>query len=96
MRLEQLTKQEFRKQLSIAGDPDKIMELSDEIWELVCKIDHKNPAELANMEFSLYRMAAELRRELKQLGRTKGQHYTPYVNRKVIKETPRETFKGST
>lgn len=90
MRLEQLTKQEFRKQLSIAGDPDKIMELSDEIWELVCKINHKNPAELANMEFSLYRMAAELRRALKQLGRTRGQQYDGYVTRKVIKNTPKQ------
>lgn len=60
--LSQMTWNEVREQMSIAGSPDKITQLGRDIEALLMPaIDATNRAELTNTEFMLQRLLAEIK-----------------------------------
>lgn len=75
-KLSQLSTQDMREQMSIAGSPEKITNLMTEIEALIAKtIDVNNPAELINTAFALDRLKAEIKLLAGQLGKRNGQKY---------------------
>jgi len=61
-RLSQLTNKEFKAQLSIAGDPDKVMEIKENLEDLMNgRLNTHNIAELENMCFALDKIKADLK-----------------------------------
>jgi hypothetical protein len=61
-KLTAMTWSDMQQEMSIAGDPEKIAELGQEIMELIVyKTDRTNRAELINIEFMLQRIIAETR-----------------------------------
>jgi len=62
-KLYQMTREEFLKEMSIAGSPEKIATLGDDVMKLIAsKLDVTNRAELTNVELMLQRTLAEIRR----------------------------------
>ena len=58
-----MTREEFLKEMSIAGSPEKIATLGDDVMKLIAsKLDVTNRAELTNVELMLQRTLAEIRR----------------------------------
>jgi hypothetical protein len=61
-KLTSLSWDDMQKEMSIAGDPDKIAQLGKDIEQLISsKIDATNRAELTNIEFMLQRLIAEVK-----------------------------------
>lgn len=58
-RIGQLTTQEVKEQMSIAGDPDKLITMMNEMLTVMAKVDNTNAAELLNLELVLQRLLAE-------------------------------------
>lgn len=57
-----MTWADVQQEMSIAGSPEKITQLGEDILELIGKtIDATNRAELTNVEFMLQRILAETR-----------------------------------
>lgn len=53
---------DMRKEMSIAGNPDKITQLGKGIMETIAaKMDSTNRAEMTNVEFALQRILAEVK-----------------------------------
>ena len=62
MKLHQMTWDQVEKEMSIAGNPDKIAQLGRNITQLIADAhDKTNRAELTNIEFMLKRVAAEIK-----------------------------------
>ncbi len=60
-RLRDMTSAELKMEMSLAGSPDKIMDLGDEILRLVYnKMDKTNIAEHINVILMLRRIVAEI------------------------------------
>lgn len=61
-KLSKMNTEDMRKEMSIAGSPDKITalmtDINNMIWE---KVNKKNIAELINVEFALDRVKAEVK-----------------------------------
>lgn len=61
-RLINMSWDEVQSEMSIAGSPEKIGAVCKDAWYLIeGKIDGTNYAELANVEFGLKRMLAEIK-----------------------------------
>lgn len=60
-RIADLTTAEMREQMSIAGNPEKLTAMMQEILGVMSKVDSTNAAELINLEFVMQRMLAESR-----------------------------------
>lgn len=75
-KLSQLSTEDMRNQMSIAGSPDKVTDLMTEINDLMAdKLDLTNPAELLNVDFALQRLRAEVKIWVRQLERKTKQKY---------------------
>lgn len=61
-KLSQLTTAQLKEEMSIAGNPDKLMAMFEDIHTITGKVDTTNPAELINLELVLQRHLAEVRR----------------------------------
>jgi hypothetical protein len=62
MKLHKMTWEQVAQEMSIAGDPDKIAKLGQQIMQLIAEShDKTNRAELTNIEFMLKRVIAEIR-----------------------------------
>lgn len=69
--LSQMTTEDVKKELSIAGSPDKLIAMMGEIGDIMAKVDQTNAAELINLEFIMRRLQAEVRVWIKHYeGRT--------------------------
>lgn len=69
-----MTWAEVQKEMSIAGNPEKIAKLGQEIWEKVAStIDAKNVAELINVQIALNRVLAEVKGEQRRHDKRTGQ-----------------------
>jgi hypothetical protein len=60
-RLSQLTTDELKEQLSIAGSPNKLIGMMQDILVIMAKVDQTNAAELINLDLVLRRLQAEVR-----------------------------------
>jgi hypothetical protein len=60
-RLSQMTTEEVKQELSIAGSPEKLIGMMGEIGDIMAKVDQTNVAELINLELILRRLQAEVR-----------------------------------
>lgn len=60
-RLSQMATEDVKKELSIAGSPDKLIGMMGDIGDIMSKVDHTNAAELINLDFIMRRLHAELR-----------------------------------
>jgi hypothetical protein len=60
-KLSQMSTEDVKKELSIAGSPDKLIVMMGEIGDIMSKVDQTNVAELINLEFILHRLQAEVR-----------------------------------
>jgi hypothetical protein len=61
-KLTSLSWDDMQKEMSIAGDPDKIAQLGKDIEQLIStSIDATNRAELTNVDFMLQRLTAEVK-----------------------------------
>jgi hypothetical protein len=60
-KLSQMSTPQVREELSIAGNPDKIMGMHSQILGIMGQVDSKNAAELINLEFIMQRLLAENR-----------------------------------
>ena len=61
-KLSQMTWAEVQKEMSIAGRPERITQLGEDVLNLIGHaIDASNRAELTNVEFMLQRVLAEIR-----------------------------------
>lgn len=61
-KLSTLTWADVKKEMSIAGDPDKIIQIGGDIHDLiVSRINSRSIPELENMQFALKRVLAELK-----------------------------------
>jgi hypothetical protein len=58
-RLSELTTDDMREQMSIAGDPDKLVAMMQEMEVVMSRVNRKNSAELINLEFVMKRLHAE-------------------------------------
>jgi len=58
-KLSQMTTGQFNDELSIAGNPEKIMTMHNAILSTMSAIDSNNAAELINLYFLMQRMTAE-------------------------------------
>lgn len=56
-----MTWADVQKEMSIAGSPEKITKLGQDIESLFTVIDQTNRAELTNVEFMLQRLIAEIK-----------------------------------
>lgn len=73
-KLGQMTTEEVKQEMSIAGSPDKIVGIMHDVLLIIAeKVDHTNAAELINMELALRRVAAEVKLTIKRLGKRTGQ-----------------------
>jgi hypothetical protein len=62
--------EDMRKEMSIAGSPDKITKLGDALMRIVeVSLDYTNHAELTNAMFALDRIKAEVKAAQKRLER---------------------------
>lgn len=69
-KLYQMTWAEVQQEMSIAGSPEKIAQLGNEVMGLiVSKMDATNRAELINVEFMLQRVLAEIKAEQRRYDR---------------------------
>jgi len=60
--LSTMTWDDVQKEMSIAGNPEKIAQIGRDIEDLFfTKLDSKNRAELTNVEFMLKRLIAEIK-----------------------------------
>lgn len=58
-KLSQMTRGQFESELSIAGNPKKIMDMYGDMLGIMGRVDETSGAELINLEFLLKRMTAE-------------------------------------
>lgn len=56
-----MSTEDVKKELSIAGSPDKLIAMMSDIGDVMSKVDQTNAAELINLEFILHRLQAEVR-----------------------------------
>lgn len=71
-----MTEEQFKNEISMAGSPNKIIALMNEIHNLmVANIDTTNAAEIINTSLMLRRLNAELKLWLKMLSDKTGQKY---------------------
>ena len=64
-KLSQMSTQELKAELSIAGSPDKLIGMMSEIGDVMAKVDQTNAAELINLDFIVRRLHAEVRMWMK-------------------------------
>ncbi|MCG2614904.1 hypothetical protein LZZ85_11450 [Terrimonas sp. NA20] len=70
-KLTQMNWDDVKKEMSIAGSPEKMTELGKEIMKIVHeKVDSTNRAELTNAEFAIQRVLAEIRLTQKRYDRS--------------------------
>lgn len=72
-----LSSADFKEELSIAGSPDKIMDMKERIVAIMAEVNSKNAAELINLEFLMERLLAESRTWMKLYGQRTGQKIYP-------------------
>lgn len=60
-KISQMTTQQVKEEMSIAGSPDKLSGMMDEMLNVMAKVDMTNSAELINLEFVMQRLLAESR-----------------------------------
>lgn len=72
-RLSQMSTEDVKNELSIAGSPEKLIKMMSDIGDVMAKVDPKNAAELINLEFILRRMQAEVRVWMKKYEDRTGQ-----------------------
>lgn len=60
-----MTTQQVKEEMSIAGSPDKLIGMMDEMLKVMGKVDKTNAAELINLEFAMQRLLAESRKWIK-------------------------------
>jgi hypothetical protein len=72
-KLSQMSTEDVKNELSIAGAPDKLIGMMGDIGNIMSKIDHTNPAELINLDFILRRLRAEVRIWMKHYEERTGQ-----------------------
>jgi len=58
-KLSQMTSGQFKEELSIAGSPEKIMDMQQRILSIMSEVNDKNAAELINLEFLMRYLTAE-------------------------------------
>ena len=76
-RLINLTWAEMQAEMSIAGNPEKIGQLGNVVWDLISQtIDFTNAAELINVQFAIQRIQAEIKGEMKRYEERTGQKIT--------------------
>jgi len=63
----------MKEQFSIAGNPDKMIMMMQEILSVMAKVNPKNSAELINLEFLMQRMWAESKTWIKLYEQRTGQ-----------------------
>ncbi len=75
-KLSQMTTEDMRREMSIAGSPDKITGLMTDIINLIAStVDLQNPPELTNTDFALRRVRAELKQWIRNLEKRNNQQY---------------------
>jgi hypothetical protein len=75
-KLSTMSMEDLRQEMSIAGSPNKVMEMCGHAWDMIrTRLDPTNPAELINIDLMLRRMQAEIRLQLKVLEKRTGQKY---------------------
>lgn len=73
-KLSQMTTEDVRKEMSIAGSPDKIVGIMTSVLSMIWQnVDTTNAAELINLEFAMRRVTAEVQQARKRLGKRTGQ-----------------------
>jgi hypothetical protein len=60
-RLSQMSTEDVKNELSIAGSPDKLIKMMGDIGDIMAKVDVTNAAELTNLDFIIRRLHAEVR-----------------------------------
>lgn len=60
-KLSQMSTEDVKKELSIAGAPDKLIEMMGDMGDIMSKVDQTNAAELINLDFIIRRLHAEVR-----------------------------------
>lgn len=71
--ISQLTTEEVKELMSVAGNPEKIADIMIEMLMLASSADETNPAELINLELAVERVLAEVRLLKRQYEETTGQ-----------------------
>jgi hypothetical protein len=64
-KISQLTTAQMREEMSIAGSPDKLVKILQDIEKIMATVDTTNCAELINLEFVMQRLLAEARTWIK-------------------------------
>lgn len=72
-KLSQMSTEDVKKELSIAGSPEKLIEMMGDMGDTMCKVDQKNAAELINLDFIIRRLRAEVRVWMKRYEDRTGQ-----------------------
>jgi len=60
-KLSQMSIEDVKKELSIAGAPEKLIGMFGDIGDIMAKVDQTNAAELINLDFIVRRLHAEVR-----------------------------------
>ena len=71
--ISQLTTEEVKELMSVAGNPEKIADIMIEMLMLASSADETNPAELIKLELAVERVLAEVRLLKRQYEETTGQ-----------------------
>ncbi len=75
-KLSQMTTDDVRQEMSIAGSPDKITGIMQDFLAIIGdRLDRTNAAEYINLEFALKRVLAEVRVYKRQLEKRTGQKF---------------------
>lgn len=78
-KLSTMTSAQLKAEMSIAGSPDKLMDMRERILGIMAEVNDKNPAELINLELLMERLLAESRTWMKLYGQRTGQKI--YISR---------------
>lgn len=72
-KLSQMTTAEFKAEMSIAGNPEKIMAIWGKMLGAAHEVDANNAAELINLEFAVKRLHAEVKWLMRRYEKRTGQ-----------------------
>lgn len=73
MQYTRITTEQLKAEMSIAGDPDKVIAIMQEMLSAAGLVDTTNPAELINLELAVKRVLAEVRLWKRMYGKRSGQ-----------------------
>ena len=71
--LSKMSREELKEEMSIAGDPKKLIKIFDLMLDSAVLVDPTNPAELINLELALKRVQAEVKRWKRLYSKRTGQ-----------------------